>query len=219
MKKLPKHVLSILSWSIPVALQDPIIGDIEEGLEKRADHSLPTTLIWLYKQTFSLIWHYMLAAQKGTIMFFLGLLTLLAVIAMTFVLGGGASLYVDIPSGIIVFTPALIVGFISVGKKQFFESFHMILDMQKLTNTEVTEKDVRVFDVMSTTATIMGWFGVVSGIVAMSANIKAEVFSTVFGPSLAVCLLTLLYSIIVKAVCYMAKQHILSNAIHCAKPN
>ena len=143
-------------------------------------------------------------------MFILSLFGFLSIVFMTFSLGGGLPLFFNFPSIIIVFIPALLAGFISVGRDQFVKSLSLLVDSHKLSKCKVPEKSIRFFDVVGNMAMLMGWFGVISGAASMAASIEPEIFHQVIGPATSVCLLTLLYAVIVKGICYLAKQRILS---------
>lgn len=62
----------------------------------------------------------------------------------------------------------------------------------------------KTFQVIEKVAIMMGWFGVISGAIAIASNVEPEVFPRVFGPAFAVMSLTLLYALIVKVFCYLA---------------
>lgn len=55
----------------------------------------------------------------------------------------------------------------------------------------------------------MGFIGVVINAVAMASNIEPETFSGVFGSAFAVCMLTIFYALLIKALCYAAEAKII----------
>lgn len=130
----------------------------------------------------------------------------LIVVLMTFLLGGEMSMYFNIPSLLIVVPPALIFARAATSKASFSQAFAYALDTNQTISVRELKQAGKVFSVMGNTAMWMGWFGVISGAVAMASHIKSEDFAEVIGPATAVCLLTLLYGVIIKVLCYLFQQ-------------
>ena len=207
---LPSMALSLLKWSLPADLQEPIIGDCEEGFTNKMNISKNRAMLWLFKQVISILWSFGLQTQRGSIMFLLSVLGVVGIMVMSFWLGGTIAMYYNFPSVIIVVVPAVLAGIICARKGTFLSHFSVLTDSHSLSRLQNRKEYVKTFEVMSQTAMLMAWFGVVTGLVAMTSNITKETFADVFMPAFAVCILTLLYGIIIKTLCYFAKIRILS---------
>lgn len=200
---LPKFYEKILEWCLPVELQAPILGDCCE--EFNSHINTLQAHIWMLRQTLSLLFRFIFTTQKGTLMFIIAVCALLAVFAMTLFLGGEFSMYVNLPSLLIVLPPALIFAWISSPPNVFKHAFTCLFNDQSYQQLEDKDAHAAVFRVMGKTAMLMGWFGVVTGIIAMASNINSEKLIAVIGPAIAVTLLTLMYGFIIKALCYLAE--------------
>jgi chemotaxis protein MotA len=194
----------ILKWSLPQDLHEPIYGDVHEQFHFINRQSALKAYFWLILQTCSVLWHFSHSTQRGTFMFLISIFSIIAIVLMTFWLGGELSMYFDVPSILIVCLPAILVSLMAVGKETFMSSFKLLLNTHLLNEIEETDEHVKTFEVMGKTAMLMGWFGIVTGAIAIASNIKAEMFASVFGPAFAVMCLTLLYSLMMKTFCYVA---------------
>ena len=206
----------ILRWSLSKDLYVPISGDCIEGFETRQVRNRVAAKLWLYKQVLLILWHHLPTTQKGSLMFIISSLIVTVIIIMTFWLGGEFSIYINLPSLLIVAVPAILAPFIIAGKASVGNAFKMLVDSTLLNDCDTPSRYVEVFDVISKTAMLMGWFGIVSGAIAIASNVEAGSFTTVIGPAFAVLCITLLYALIIKMFCYLAKLRILSSskAIH-----
>lgn len=142
-------------------------------------------------------------------MFIVGSFILTVIILMTFWLGGPLSLFVNLPSLVIVLVPALIAPFIMQNKQVVAGAFMALFQSTKLRKSYKGYKEV--FKTIDKTAMLMGWFGVVSGAIAIASNVTPDTFQDVIGPALAVMALTLLYALIIKVFCYFAVLRIISS--------
>lgn len=194
----------ILKWSLPNDLHEPIYGDLHEQFHIINKQSAFKACLWLIQQICSVLWHFSHSTQRGTYMFLISIFSIIAIVLMTFWLGGELSMYFDIPSILIVCLPAILVSLMAVGKETFMSSFKLLLNTHLLNEREETGEHVKTFEVMGKTAMLMGWFGIVTGAIAIASNITAEMFASVFGPAFAVMCLTLLYSLMMKTFCYVA---------------
>lgn len=199
---MPPIVISIVDWCVPFELKEMIKGDISEGLFNRLTHTKLTAYVWLFRQMIGILWHFSPTNQRGSIMFIFSFLVVSSIVMMTFWLGGPPSMYFNLPSLIIVVIPALLAPFMMQQKSDVFDAFKALVDNNSAINS--IEKYIRTFQAIDKVAMMMGWFGVISGAVAMANNIEPEVFPQVFGPAFAVMSLTLLYALIVKVLCHLA---------------
>jgi len=202
-QSLPEFYEKLLLWCVPAELQSPIMGDCCEEFSAR-NNSLQAH-IWLSRQTLSLLFRFMSTTQKGTLMFAIAVTALIAVFAMTLYLGGGISIFINVPSMLIVLPPALIFAWISSPPTVFKQAFACLFNDQRIQQLEDNEAHAAVFSVMGKTAMLMGWFGVVSGAISMVSHLTPDIFADAVGPATAVTFLTLMYAFIIKALCYLAE--------------
>lgn len=141
-------------------------------------------------------------------MFLISVILVLSTMVMAFVLSGDWSNFINIPSIIVVVVPTLIAGVLSAGKDNIKSHLFILFDNKRLQNNESPNDVLKTYDVMSNTAMIMAWFGVVTGLVAMASAITKETFADVVLPAFAICILTLLYGLMIKTYCYFAKVRI-----------
>jgi flagellar motor component MotA len=63
---------------------------------------------------------------------------------------------------------------------------------------------------------LMGCIGVIIGAIAMGSTLNGENISQIFGAAFAVCVLTLFYFLLIKALCYAAEAKIQFKIINLA---
>lgn len=204
-KRFSSIVTVVLEWAIPDDIQDAAIGDLLEAYARKCSSQPLYARVWLFRQVLSLVSRFAFQTQRGSLMFILFSIVLTSIVVMALWLGGDLPMYFNFPSIIIVLPTALMFARLSVSKQVFGEAFRCLIDTRYKSSIEITSQHSRVFTSMGNGAMLMGWFGVVTGAVAMASNIEPEVFQDVIGPATAVCLLTLLYAIVIKALCYMAE--------------
>lgn len=196
-----KFINSIINWSVPEEFSDAIKGDICENFKPISENKI-VSLFWLAKQTISIIWHFSPSTQRGSMMFIFSFFILTSIIAMTFILSGSATLFFNFPSIIIVLVPALVAPFVTLKKQIVLGAFKALVD-SRVSIKNVNEYK-KVYEIIDKVAMLMGWFGAVSGAVAIATNVEPESFANVFGPAFAVMVLTLLYAMMIKVFCYFA---------------
>jgi hypothetical protein len=199
---LPIIVTSIIDWSAPCELSEFIKGDISEGLFLRLAEGKPRAYFWLFKQVVAILWHFSPSTQKGSIMFIFSFTIISAVVLMTFWMAGPVSMFFNVPSLIIVVIPAVLAPFLAFIKNDIYCAFKALIDSNM--PAENVAKYQRVFEIIGKVAMLMGWFGVISGAIAIASNVKVDTFAQVFGPAFAVMSLTLLYALIIKVFCFFA---------------
>ena len=70
----------------------------------------------------------------------------------------------------------------------------------------------RVFNLLGNIALLLGFFTTLIGAVAIASNTGPAEFTQVIGPAVGVSLLTLLYALAIKVVCYAAEHKVQSLA-------
>lgn len=149
-------------------------------------------------------------------MFLLGMIVFVAATAMAMVMGGEIAMFINLPSLIIVIPPALMLTLASTSKQSRIHAMQLLFNEETDLNSTELSAAKQVFTLFGNMNLFMGWIGVVIGAVAMASNIEPETFNQVFGPAFAVCLLTLFYALIIKALCYAAAAKIQFKIINLA---
>lgn len=199
-----------LMWCLPEELKEPILGDLEEEfhqlvLTKQSGQAVSWYLNQAFKTGMQFIWK----TQQGLLMFIIGTILFLGLMFMGMLFGGGAWLYLDIPSALMVFPPAIVFAIAATSIASFKNGIAVLGGA----DGNLEEKDFMgaayTFAVMGTSAIWIGLAATLIGWVAMAANIKVEEFTQVIGPAFAVSVLTIMYAMIMKVMCYVAEQKIL----------
>ncbi|WP_339719386.1 hypothetical protein [uncultured Paraglaciecola sp.] len=141
-------------------------------------------------------------------MFLLGMIVFVFTTAMAMMMSGEIMMFVNVPSLIIVFPPALFLTFASTSKQSRSHALALLFSKGLGLNYGELSAAKLVFKNFGNLNLLMGWIGVVIGAIAMAANIELETFSQGFGPAFAVCMLTLFYALLMKVICYAAEAKI-----------
>lgn len=211
--ELPAIIERLLQWSTPAELFIPIAGDCEEEYCARRQINPASAGLWLAVQTFKIVMRFAFHTQRGTCMFLFALVLLAAAVVMVFVLSGELSMFFNMPSFLLVVPPAIAFARVSATGEVFKGAINALFNSQSTFDQKTSAQYRGVFSAMAKSAMILGWFGVVTGCIAIASNVEPEVFSQVIGPATAVCLLTLLYALIVKAFCFLAELKIQSQVV------
>lgn len=202
----PAFYQKLLIWALPTNLQEPILGDLDEEFQALASQNLNQAKQWYIRQALTTSWRFLWKAQRGVIMFLLSLIVFVAVSLMGMVFGMEISAYIDVPSMMLTVLPSIFFAMAVTSPKHFVAGMGLLFN----DDAEADEKDIKAsqlsFKVLGNTAFLMGIFSSIMGAVAMSSNINVDDFANVFGPALAVCMLTLFYGVGLKVVSYVAEQ-------------
>ncbi|MBL4631220.1 MAG: hypothetical protein JKY14_08690 [Paraglaciecola sp.] len=141
-------------------------------------------------------------------MFLLGICTFVGVVAMAMIISGSIMMFINLPSLLIVIPPAVLITLASSSKQSRCHAVKLLLSEDiNLGKVELIAAK-QVFTTFGNMNMLMGWVGVVIGAIAMANTINGENISQVFGPAFSVCVLTLFYALLIKALCYAAEAKI-----------
>lgn len=208
----PPLAIRILNLSIPVAAREHLIGDLVEEYitERLIQQGRFRANLWFWKQTLLSSYEFLNKQQGGIMAFIISMLVFVAVGLMAMVMSGELSMFVNLPSLIVVVPPAIAFG-VAVTS---FESMKLSIKLCISEQPDIPDKQVRLamkfISVTGNSAVLMGIIFTLVGAIAIASNVNADTFSKVFGPALAVCVLTAFYAAIIKAVCYVAEQKIVT---------
>lgn len=212
----PRIIEKFLNWTLPKELKEPILGDLAEEYLSLAKRTPLKANYWYTRQALNTGLQFIIKTKRGLIMFLLGMIVFVAVTAMAMVMGGEIAMFINVPSLIIVFPPALMLTLASTSKQSRNHAMKLLFSEDADLNHTQLSAAKHVFTIFGNMNLFMGWIGVVIGAVAMASNIEPESFSQVFGPAFAVCLLTLFYALLIKALCYAAEAKIQFKIINLA---
>ena len=206
----PKIACAILHWTLPATIREQLIGDLfEEFDELIQEQDLKKARQWFWQQSIHTTLLYLWKEKGGLMAFVVSILIFGAMTALAMILGAELKYYWDWASVFIVVPPALAFGIAATSFKSYKES----LAMAFVDQTSVEKKDAdgacRFLRVTGNTGVLLGIFTSMIGWVAMAAKIGVEEFTTVFGPAFAVSVLTILYGLMLKILCYTAENKII----------
>lgn len=204
----PKFIEKFLHWSLPAELKEPVLGDLAEEYFQRAASQPLKANYWYTRQAIRTGLRFLTQTKRGLIMFLLGSLGFVIVVVMSMHFGGDIPMFINVPSLIIVLPPALLFTLACTSKQSRKNALNVLLSEDIVLDNIELNAAKHVFTTFGNMNMMMGWIGVIIGAIAMSSNIESEEFGHVFGPAFAVCLLTLFYGLLIKALCYAAESKI-----------
>ena len=195
-----------LSWTLPENLIEPILGDLSEEYSQRiSNNQLLSANYWYWRQAMKSGMQFMLKTQRGFMMFIFSVLLFLGFTYAAMLLAGGAIMYVDLASILLIFPPAIAFTYASTSVHEVKRAFVLLLGNDASQNVQVYKSSKRVFLVLGNSGVLLGIFMTLIGWVAMGSRMDDL---THFGPAFAVSVLTLIYGIALKMLCYVAEQKI-----------
>ena len=202
----PRIAEALLERVLPVDLKEPLLGDLEEEFQQiQFNQSKQACQIWYWRQALLTSFHYFNQTQKALIMFAFSVLFFAALTIFAMELSGGTSMFFDVPSLIITLPPALVFTLAVTSPGNVKQAFSCLFSGH-VESLKQVKNSVMVFDVLGTSCLWLGALMTLLGCVAMGSSIE-EV--AVIGPAFAVSVLTLMYAMGIKLVCYVASQRII----------
>ncbi len=199
----PRLTERLLSWSLPEELKDPVLGDLEEEFLQRLTDNPAKAVSWYQRQAIRSAWQFIRKTKRGLIMFVLSLLIFIGFTVMAMVLAGSFTMFVDVPSALIVFPGALAFTIAATSWQDFKTAFrHLFTEGDTETTLELKVSE-RIFNILGNVSLWLGGAMTVIGWVAIGSNLDDVSF---FGVAFAVSILTFLYALLVKIVCYVSEQ-------------
>tara|TARA_Y100001968_G_scaffold307808_1_gene325976 strand:- start:1376 stop:2035 length:660 start_codon:yes stop_codon:yes gene_type:complete len=202
----PRIAEALLERVLPVDLKEPLLGDLEEEFQQiQFNQSKQACQIWYWRQALLTSFHFFNQTQKALIMFAFSVLFFAALTIFAMELSGGTSMFFDVPSLIITLPPALVFTLAVTSPGNVKQAFSCLFSGH-VESLKQVKNSVMVFDVLGTSCLWLGALMTLLGWVAMGSSIE-EV--AVIGPAFAVSVLTLMYAMGIKLVCYVASQRII----------
>lgn len=202
----PKIPTQFLSWALPKELLEPVLGDLFEEYFQRAQECRSISAnYWYWRQAIKSGIQFMLKTQRGFIMFIFSVLLFLGFTLVAMILAGGTGMFMDLASTMLIFPPAVAFTYASTSINEVKRAFVFLLGNDINQNEQMYRSSKRVFSVLGNSGLLLGIFMTLIGWVAMGSNMEDM---SHFGTAFAVSVLTLMYGIALKMLCYVAEQKI-----------
>jgi hypothetical protein len=212
----PRLIEKLLHWTLPNELKGPILGDLAEEYFCLAQQTPLKANYWYTRQALCTSLQFLTKTKRGLIIFLLGIILFVGMTLMAMVMSGEIMTFVNVPSFLIVAPPALILTCASSSKQSRSNAFRVLFSEDLNLSREELNAAKQLYTTFGNMNMLMGCIGVVIGEIAIASNIEAKVFSQVFGPAFAVCVLPLLYALLIKTLCYGAEAKIQFKIINMA---
>lgn len=205
----PQITERFLTWCLPAELKEPVVGDLaEEYSQKLQSQDYLTALAWYQRQAVRTAVRYLWQNKRGLLMFILGLLTFLATLLMAIMFSGEVDIFIDVPSILVVYPPAILLTFGICSAQTCKTALRLLFDNELIMDITELKAAKHVYTILGNSSLWLGGMGVLIGAVAIGVNMEVDVMDKVLGPAIAVCLLTALYGVILKVFCYIGEQKI-----------
>jgi len=202
----PKIASQFLSWALPDSIVEPVLGDLsEEYLQRITNNKLIAAKIWYWKQAVRSGIQFMFKTQRGFVMFIFSIFLFAALTMLLMTLAGNIMMFIDISSIIAIFPPAIAFTYAATSRISVNQAFSILLNNTINQSQKIYSSSQRVFVVLGNSGVILGLFTTLIGWTAMGANMD-DLSS--FGPAFSVSILTLMYGIALKMICYVAEKKI-----------
>jgi hypothetical protein len=199
-----------LSWCLPNEIKEPVLGDLAEefNILSAGQSGQINANYWYYRQCLHSGLQFLWFNRRGLVMFIFSFITFVALTLWAMWLGGEISMFWDLPSFLLVIPPAIFfaVGATSASELKF--ALSLLIDDEKIPSAHQVKITTRLFSVMGNSALLLGVLMTTLGWVSMGSYITSENMQSIFGSSFSVSILTSMYAICFKILCYIADQKI-----------
>lgn len=204
----PRAISGFLSWALLASIREPVLGDLEEEFgDEYQKYGMLSANLWYLRQALFSGFSFMLQTQRSVVMFILAMIFFLLMTLFAMHISSGVSLFIDIPTFLIVFPPALILTCASTSYGEVRRAFGILINANRSYDNERYKQSILVFSTLGNIGLILGIFMMLIGLVAIGNVI--EDFSSL-SPALSVAVLSLLYGVAIKLLSYAAQQKMTS---------
>lgn len=203
--KPPKLSEQLLTWALPEELKDPILGDLEEEFSQRQNINANQAISWYRRQAIKSSWQFIQKTKRGLLMLLVSLLIFFGFTTMAMFFAGDPTMFMDIPSVLIVVPVAFAFTIAASSWQHFKNAFSHLLAEEVNIDSKQLKISQQVFTMLGNISlwlggamTVMGWIAIASNLDDISA----------FQYAFAVSILTVLYALLIKVLCYFAAQRI-----------
>lgn len=201
----PKFAEQVLQWSLPEELKEPILGDLEEEFIQQLSINPISAHRWYRRQAFKSAWQFIRQTKRKLIMFLLSILVFIGFTIMGMWMAGGVTMFIDIPS-ILILVPASLAFTVAASSwSQFKSAFVHAMEPDSANSAIELKVSKRILGMFGNVSLWIGFAMTVLGWVAIGSNLDDV---SQFGPAFAVSILTVLYALFIKIVCYVFAEKI-----------
>ena len=208
---IPRVAESLFYLFLPKELREHLVGDLyEEFYQEIIPKYGPAKARWWYRgQVLKSIRFYILN-RKGDIMFFIfSIFVFIVLTIMAALLGGYLSLFVNIPSLILVIIPSFIFAVAATSIKAWILGLKLLLIDQDYTEEKNVREASRFMKVFGNLSLILGiFYTFIGAIQILNGFATQETSANHILRASSICILTLLYGVAIKSVLYVAEQRL-----------
>lgn len=201
----PKLSSQFLNWSLPAELRDPIMGDLDEEYIQQLLNNPAKADSWYRNQAVRSALQFIWKTKRGLFMLLISLLVFIGFTLMGMWFSGGVDMFIDIPSVLIVIPAAVAFTIAATSWQRCTQAITHFVSQE----TDFAQQDLviskQVFSMFGNVTLWLGSAMTVLGWIAIGSNLDDP---SSFGPAFAVSVLTVLYAMLIKIVCYVAEQKI-----------
>jgi chemotaxis protein MotA len=200
----------LLEWVLPDALQEPVLGDLQEEFIQRQHYNRQRACWWYRRQAWSTCWHFLHQTKGDWLMFVFSMLFFIgiSVWAMLMSAPDDPLAFYDFISLVLIFPPAVLFAVGATSRQTLQRAIAFLFDPRPGAATQEYQQIRHFFRVMGNSGLLLGGFSTLIGVIAIAQQTNADNFSSTIGPATAVCLLTLLYGAALKTLCYIAAEKV-----------
>jgi hypothetical protein len=206
----PSTAIRILNISIPLAIREQLVGDLVEEfmVVKVPEVGAAQAHLWFWKQTFLSSYEYLNKQPGGIMSFILSIIVFFAFILMAILLGGGVSMYVDFPFMLIITVTSIVFGITATSASDAKFALKLLVSEQNISSESQVIRAAQFLNVTGNTALFTGALTALIALLVTVQHIFHETMYVALKPGLSLLFLAMLYSSVIKVVCYVAEKRI-----------
>lgn len=200
----------LLEWVLPEALQEPVLGDLQEEFIQRQQQNRQRACWWYRRQALTTCWHFLHQTKGDWLMFIFSMLFFIGISVWAMLVSAPEDplTFYDFISLVLIFPPALLFAVGATSRQTLQRAIAFLFNPRPGADPHAYQQIRHFFQVMGNSGLLLGWFSTLIGVIAIADAMNADNFSTAFGPATAVSLLTLLYGAALKTLCYIAAEKV-----------
>ncbi|MCC2604414.1 hypothetical protein [Planctobacterium marinum] len=205
----PQITERFLTWCLPTELKEPVVGDLaEEYSQKLQSQDYLTALAWYQRQAVRTAVRYLWQNKRGLLMFILGLLTFLATLLMAIMFSGEVGIFINVPSILVVYPPAIFLTIGICSAQTCKTALRLLFDNELIMDITELKAAKHVYTILGNSSLWLGFMGLVIGGVAIAIDVNEIIEHQMLGPAIGISILTFMYGLIPKVICYIGEQKI-----------
>ena len=204
-KRPPSWPARILAWALPAELKAPVLGDLSEEYGQRVSTgSRWRAVAWYCRQALGSAMIFLWSFKRGVLMFLFSVMAFFGLTLMAMTGAGELTMYIDVPSAMLVVLPALLFGVAATSWQDIRQTLAVLVSGETGIDPARCERGRRVMAVIGNSAVLLGIVASLIGLVKIAVDFGSGQVTESLDVMLAVLLLTLLYGVMLKVLCYVA---------------